>query len=224
MVAKLITVDGPSGVGKGTLSRLLAAKLGWKWLDSGVLYRLLAYLAVQDGVEADDIDRLVNLVAQLRVEFSVDPNEPIKISLNGEDVTHKIRTEIISQMASKVSSHGPVRAALLQRQRDFFTNEGLVTDGRDMGTVVFPDAPLKFYLTASPEVRAERRRKQLILQGVDVNMHDLLAEIRARDERDRNRAVAPLKPAKDAITIDTSDLSIDQVESIMMDKVKTAGL
>ncbi|UYP28937.1 (d)CMP kinase [Pseudomonas sp. Z8(2022)] len=206
MSAPVIAVDGPSGSGKGTLCALLARQLGWNLLDSGALYRLLAFAAGNHGIDLTNEEALKQLAAHLDVQF-IDK----RIILEGEEVTDAIRNEQVGAGASMVASLPAVRDALLQRQRAFREMPGLVADGRDMGTVVFSDAPLKIFLTASAEERARRRYLQLKAKGDDVNLASLLDEIRARDERDTQRAVAPLKPAADAILLDSTELSIEQV-------------
>ncbi|BAP41046.1 (d)CMP kinase [Pseudomonas sp. 21LCFQ02] len=218
--APVITIDGPSGSGKGTIAGLLATQLGWCLLDSGALYRLLAFAASNHGVDLTNEEALKLLAAHLDVQFEVGDNgQQQRIILEGEDVTHAIRNEQVGSGASQVASLPAVRDALLQRQRAFQEQPGLVADGRDMGTVVFPDAPLKIFLTASAEERARRRYLQLKAKGDDVSLSSLLDEIRVRDERDTQRAVAPLKPAHDAIQLDSTELSIDQVLQRILSEV-----
>ncbi|MFD2230748.1 (d)CMP kinase [Alkalimarinus sediminis] len=210
--APVITIDGPSGAGKGTITQLVAKKLGWTLLDSGALYRLTALAAETAGVALEDEQRLSELALSLDVEFVPgDYGEPVNVLLNGNDVTRDIRTETCGNNASKVAPLPSVRAALLQRQRDFQQFPGLVADGRDMGTVVFPDAAIKVFMTASAEERAERRYRQLKDKGEDVKIATLLSEIRERDARDTGRATAPLKPADDAVMLDTTGLGIEEV-------------
>lgn len=208
---KVITIDGPSGVGKGTTSRLVAHTLGWRYLDSGAIYRILGCAANKHNIDLDDVPSLVDLASQLDVSFECKQSEEPVVLLGGVDVTAEIRTNEAGMNASEIAAYQSVRDALLERQKQFLSDKGLVADGRDMGTVVFPGSPLKIFLTASAEVRSERRFKQLQLAGIDVNISDLLQEVRARDERDINRDASPLKPAVDAIVIDTSQLTIDEV-------------
>lgn len=206
----VITVDGPGGSGKGTVSRLLAARLGWTYLDSGALYRVLALAARERQVSLDDEQGLAVLGRSLGVSFSPEGADD-RVWLDGRDVTGDIRTETSGNAASKVAQYPAVRMALLERQRAFAERGGLVADGRDMGTVVFPSAGLKIFLTASAEERAKRRHKQLKEKGIDANLSALLGEIAERDRRDSERAVAPLRPAPDAVLMDTTDLGITQV-------------
>jgi len=203
---KLITIDGPSGSGKGTIAQCLADKLGWKVLDSGALYRLVGLDVRNRGLDFEDEEAVGELAADLDVRF-----EKGKVFLHNQDVTDTIRSETAGNDASRVAALPRVREALLQWQRDHATPDGLIADGRDMGTVVFPDAPLKIFLTASPEERANRRYKQLKGKGMSANLPRLIEEIRERDERDSNRTTAPLRPAEDAILIDSSALTIDEV-------------
>lgn len=219
MNACVITIDGPSGSGKGTIAALLADRLGWNLLDSGALYRLLAFAAQNHGIDLTNEELLKTLAAHLDVQF-VDG----RIILEGEEVTDAIRNEQVGAGASMVASLPAVRDALLQRQREFRESPGLVADGRDMGTVVFPDAPLKVYLTASAEERARRRYLQLKGKVDDVSLPSLLEEIRARDDRDMNRSVAPLKPAPDAILLDSTELSIEQVMERILSEVADRDL
>ncbi|HJE28641.1 (d)CMP kinase [Stutzerimonas nitrititolerans] len=221
----VVTIDGPSGSGKGTVAALLAAKLGWKFLDSGALYRLLAFAARNHGVDLTNEEALKVLAAHLDVQFdTAGSGQGMRIVLEGEDVTEAIRNEVVGAGASQVAALPAVREALLQRQKAFREAPGLVADGRDMGTVVFPDATLKIFLTASAEERARRRYLQLKAKGDDVNLASLLDEIRARDERDTQRAVAPLKPADDAIQLDSTALSIEQVLGQILSEVAKRDL
>lgn len=208
--APVITVDGPSGAGKGTLCMLLAEKLGWNLLDSGAIYRVLALAAHHHGVDTKSEDALVPLAAHLDVQF-VAEGDLVKIILEGEDVSDSLRTEKIGNAASKIAALPRVREALLRRQRAFNHQPGLVADGRDMGTVVFTSAQVKIFLDASAEERATRRMNQLQKKGLDVSFSSLLSEIQERDYRDRNRAVAPLRPADDALVLDSTNMSIEQV-------------
>jgi len=202
----IITIDGPSGSGKGTIARLLADHFGLHCLDSGALYRLLGFAAERAQVEFSMVDRLVEIAAGMVVEFKGEG-----IFLDGEDVTLAIRTERAGNAASQVAAVPEVREALLQWQRNYAREPGLVADGRDMGTVVFPGAGVKIYLTASPEERAKRRYNQLKEKGLGANLSQLIAEIRERDDRDSNRSVAPLLPAPDALVLESTALSISEV-------------
>ncbi|WP_341303380.1 (d)CMP kinase [Pseudomonas sp. TMP25] len=220
IVAPVITIDGPSGSGKGTVAGLLAKQLGWHLLDSGALYRLLAFAAGNHGVDLTNEEAMKLLAAHLDVQFIAAGNgHGQHIILEGDEVTDLIRNERVGAGASLVASLPAVRDALLQRQQAFQEMPGLVADGRDMGTVVFPHAPLKVFLTASAEERARRRCLQLKAKGDDVNLASLLDEIQARDERDTQRAVAPLKPAADAIQLDSTELSIEQVLERILSEV-----
>ncbi len=213
----VIAIDGPSGAGKGTVSQLVARRLGWHFLDSGALYRLVAQAAKNHAITLDNVEALETLAAHLDVQFRVtDDGSPVQVILEGEDVTASIRSEEIGNEASRVAALPGVRAALLERQRAFRTPPGLVADGRDMGTVVFPDAEVKIFLTASAEERAQRRYKQLKEKNSNVIFNDLLKEINERDKRDTERSVAPLRPAADAVTIDTTALAIEQVVEQVM--------
>ena len=220
----VITIDGPGGSGKGTLSRLLAKRLGWHWLDSGAIYRLTALAALRHGVDLDDVPALVEQARNLNVRFGESDDGEASIYLDGEEVSAELRTEQSGEAASKIAACPEVREALLQRQRDFRQPPGLVADGRDMGTVVFPDARLKLFLTASIEERAQRRYKQLKAQGFDISIDALFREISARDDRDMNRPVSPLRPADDAVVIDCSEMSIDEMLETALKLAEEKGL
>jgi CMP/dCMP kinase len=213
----IVTIDGPSGSGKGTISRAIAVRVGWQFLDSGALYRLVALAGLKRGLKPDDVAGHARLAACLDVRFDVRPDGSELVLLEGEVVTDKIRSEVAGQGASRVAAWPGVRSALLDRQRAFARPPGLVADGRDMGTVVFPEADLKIFLTASPDERALRRYKQLKDKGSDVSLAALSREITERDLRDSTRTVAPLKPAPDADVIDSTGLTIEQVVDRVMD-------
>lgn len=209
--APIVTIDGPSGSGKGTISRAVAQYVGWHLLDSGALYRLVAHAGLGRGLDPQDVEGHARLAASMQVVFGAAPDGSEQVLLDGRDVTRAIRTETAGQGASRVAAWPPVRTALLERQRAFSRPPGLVADGRDMGTVVFPEAPLKIYLTASPDERALRRHKQLKDKESGVSLSALSREIAERDARDSRRAVAPLIPAPDAEVIDSTGLSIEAV-------------
>jgi len=208
----VITIDGPSGAGKGTVARVIAEQLGWHLLDSGAIYRVLAVATQHHQLGVDDEEPLIPIAAHLDVQFEIN-NDESKVVLEGEDVTNSIRTEEIGELASKIAAFPRVREALLRRQRAFKVSPGLVADGRDMGTVVFIDAPVKIFLTASAEERAQRRFNQLKEKGFDVKIGRLLDDIRQRDERDQNRKVAPLVPAEGSLIVDSTDISVKEVVS-----------
>jgi cytidylate kinase len=217
----VIAIDGPSGSGKGTIAKSVAAQLAFAFLDSGALYRAVALASLNTRTDADDADALARLALTAPIDFCGDERATeTRVLLGGQDVTADLRREEVGERASRIAAHPEVRAALLDRQRRWRQPPGLVADGRDMGTVVFPDAELKVFLTASAEIRAERRYKQLIEKGLPARLGSLLADIQKRDERDCNREVAPLKAADDAITIDSSDLSIEQVVTKVLDLAK----
>ncbi|NWN81986.1 MAG: (d)CMP kinase [Halomonas sp.] len=219
----VLTIDGPGGAGKGTISRLVAARLGWHLLDSGALYRLTALAAGKHDISLEDEAGLAEVARRLDVVFIAE-GESTRVMLEGDDATTAIRTEQVGDAASRVAALPTVREALLSRQRDFCQAPGLVADGRDMGTVVFTAAPLKIFLTASASERAHRRQGQLREVGVDASLSSLLKEIQARDARDMQRSVAPLKPADDAITLDTTRLTIPEVVDRLTELLTQRGL
>ena len=202
----VLTIDGPAGAGKGSIAGMLADTLGWHLLDSGAIYRVAALAALRRGIDLHDEVAISALIPQLGIEFKQGD-----AWLNGECVSSDIRNEACASATSKIAALPKVRSELLALQRSFCKAPGLIADGRDMGTVVFPEAPYKFYLTASAEIRAERRLKQLSEQGLSAKLQDLIQDINARDERDSNRPVAPLKPADDAVLVDTSPLTQAEV-------------
>jgi cytidylate kinase len=214
----VLTIDGPSGAGKGTASRAVAKELGWHFLDSGAIYRSLAVAVRRSGTPIENADAIARLAGSLDLRFP--SGDPPRILLNGEDIADEIPTETCGNIASRIAAYGPVRSALLDKQREFRRHPGLVADGRDMGTVVFPEAPFKVFLTASAEIRALRRYKQLRQQGVHVNLERLTKEIEERDRRDRERAEAPLIRAEGAVLIDSSELTVDQVIETILDIVR----
>ena len=211
----VITVDGPSGSGKGTISQRIARELGWHFLDSGAIYRVLGLMAERARIGAEDVDKLVEIAESMPLSF-----EGERVLLGADEVTHEIRTEHAGNQASKVAAVPEVRKALLAWQRRYARAPGLVADGRDMGTVVFPQAQVKIFLTASPEERAKRRYKQLKEKGLGVNLAGLIEEIRERDERDSQRTVAPLRASASALELDSTDLTIDEVYHRVMRKVR----
>jgi CMP/dCMP kinase len=219
----VLTIDGPVSSGKGTIARRVAAALGWHLLDSGALYRLLGLHARDLGVSLDDANALIPLASDLPCRF-VEQDGELLIELAGRDVSDYLRTEEVGALASQVAVHQPVRDALLARQQAFAVAPGLVADGRDMGTVVFTAAPLKIYLTASAEERARRRYNQLKEKGFGANLAALIEDIRNRDARDMNRDVAPLKPAEDALVIDSTDMTIDDVQHRILDEARKRSL
>ncbi len=207
----VLTIDGPSGAGKGTVSRIVAGRLGWHYLDSGALYRAVGVAASWANLDVSDAAALVRCTFDTRVRFVDDPGKGLRVLVNEVDATEELRLETTGAVASAIAAFPEVRSALKERQRAFRQPPGLVADGRDMGTVIFPDARFKVFLTASAEERADRRYKQLKDKGVSVTIDGLLREILARDARDAQRTVAPLRPADDAVLIDTTGLDIEQV-------------
>ena len=205
----IMTLDGPAGAGKGTVSRAIANKLGWQYLDSGAIYRSLSVAVLDAGVALDDMDGIVNVANKMDLSFG--SGDTPSVILNGKTITDRITTETCGHITSQIAANAQVRQALLQKQREFCRSPGLVADGRDMGTVVFPDAQYKVFLTASAEERAQRRFKQLKEKGIDVSLIGLAKEIEERDRRDMERSVAPLKMADGAVLVDSSDMSIDDV-------------
>ena len=217
MTIPVLTIDGPSGAGKGTVSRAIAKQLDWNYLDSGSIYRSLAIACLQQKIDLENQTSVVEVAKAMQLEF--DCGEELKVKLNSVDITAQLGLEITGNTASIVAAIPEVRAVLLQKQKDFQQPAGLVADGRDMGTVVFPNAEHKVYLTASANERAKRRYKQLIEKGIDANLVKITAEIQARDKRDTERATAPLVKADDALYLDSSDLSIPQVIAKILDLI-----
>ena len=220
----VLAIDGPGGAGKGTICQMVAKQLGWHLLDSGALYRLTALAAQKHGVALDNESSVAVLAKHLDVQFIPQDEGLVHTVLEGEDVSNDIRTEEVGAMASKVAALPEVRQALLERQRDFAQAPGVVADGRDMGTVVFPQAPVKIYLTASAEERAKRRFLQLQEKGKAADIEKILSEIVERDERDVNREVAPLKPAIDALVVESTNMSIEQVLDVVITELQRAQI
>ena len=220
LVKNIITIDGPSGVGKGTLAFSLARRLGWNVLDSGLLYRLVGYLSFKNELETTQ--KIVQFLKKSKIKLITNLNESIcEIELNDKILGKELRNENIASIASELAKEAEIRNAIIKIQRNAYDpKKGLIADGRDMGTIIFPEAALKVFLQASPEVRAERRANQLKEKGMSVIMHDLLEQIQQRDEEDTNRKISPLKPADDSLVIDTSNLSIKEVEQKVMENFK----
>ena len=215
----VVAIDGPGGSGKGSLARNVATALGFHLLDSGAIYRLLALKALRNSVDLDDEEALLALLDDFDIRFESGPELSVPF-LDGEDVATELRSESCGDAASRVARHAAVREALLAVQRSFLQAPGLVADGRDMGTVVFPDARFKFYLYASVEIRAQRRYKQLINMGLSANIAELQAEMTERDERDSSRSASPLVPAEDALVVDSSLMDLNQVTELVLSHIK----
>ena len=220
LVKNLITIDGPSGVGKGTLAFSLAKKLNWNVLDSGLIYRLIGYLFLKE--EIDTTKKIISYINKSKIQLITNLNEGIcEIKLNDKLLGKELRNENIASKASELAKEEEIRNAITKIQRNAYDpKKGLIADGRDMGTIIFPEAALKVFLQASPEVRAERRANQLKEKGLNVIMHDLLEQIQQRDEEDINRKISPLRPADDSLVIDTSNLSIEEVLEKVVENFK----
>lgn len=219
----VLTIDGPSGSGKGTISRLVAEHLGWHLLDSGAIYRAVGYAAGMAGIDLTDAEAVTRMAESAKIVFrSAKDGGETRVIVNGHDATDELRTETAGAAASAIAAYPSVRSALFEKQRGFRKAPGLVADGRDMGTVIFPDAASKVFLTASADERARRRYKQLKDKGLNVTLAALLREIQARDERDATRAVAPLRPADDALTIDTTGIPVAGVVAAVLTVVRPA--
>ena len=218
MSIPVLTIDGPSGAGKGTVSRLIAKKLGWHYLDSGSIYRSLAIAVQKSSVDLNAVDEIVKVAQELVLEFEC--GDELVVKLDGEDITHQLGLEQTGGIASQIAALPEVRQVLLKKQQDFKQLPGLVADGRDMGTVVFPEAENKVFLTASAEKRAQRRYKQLMEKEIDANLVQIINEIEARDRRDMERATAPLAMASDALYIDSSDMTIDAVVEEVLNLIR----
>ncbi len=218
----VITIDGPAGSGKSTVAKIVAKELGFLYLDTGAIYRALGYLALSKGIDLNDEDKVVKLIDEMELDIKIQEGSQ-RIYLNKEDISEKIRTEEIGMAASTVSKHPKVRKALLDLQRRFALKNNLVAEGRDTGTVVFPEAKVKIFLTATPEVRAKRRLKELKEKGMHVNYNEILESILKRDRQDSERETAPLKPADDAVIIDTSELTVEEVVEKVLKEVKKYG-
>lgn len=209
MSIPVLTIDGPSGAGKGTVSRAIAKRLGWHYLDSGAIYRALAEAVLRRNVDLDDVPGIVKVAGEMALEFQCD--DELSVILNGENITARIASEQCGDAASRIAAYPDVRRVLLEKQRAFRRPPGLVADGRDMGTVVFPDAAFKIFLTASAAARAERRYKQLIEKGIDARLCKIIEEMEERDRRDKERSTAPLRKADDALLIDSSEMTVKEV-------------
>ncbi len=218
MAVPVLTIDGPSGAGKGTVSRAIAKKLGWHYLDSGSIYRSLAIAVIDAHISIDDVQGIVNMARQMDLQFEC--NDELTVKLNSQDISPRLPAESTGNAASKIAAIPEVRQALLQKQRDFQQSPGLVADGRDMGTVVFPEAAYKVFLTASAAERAERRYKQLIEKGINASLYEITQEIEERDRRDRERQTAPLAQAADAFYLDSSNIPVDQVIEIVLNLIR----